>query len=82
MSNAIFNAGGSRGSQTHTWSTTETWKYIPREGKWATVAPMLRARTNHTSAALNGEIYVIGGKEIKFSGCSYRGNKMKTSKTV
>lgn len=23
---------------------------------------MLRARTNHTSAVLNGEIYVIGGK--------------------
>lgn len=23
---------------------------------------MLRARTNHTSAVLNGEIYVLGGK--------------------
>lgn len=26
---------------------------------------MLRARTNHTSAVLNGEIYVIGGKAAK-----------------
>ncbi|XP_026863556.1 kelch-like protein 30 isoform X2 [Electrophorus electricus] len=52
---------GSRGSQSNTWSTTETWKYITREGRWVTVAPMLRPRTNHTSATLNGEIYVIGG---------------------
>lgn len=56
--------GGSRGSNTNTWSTTETWKYITREGRWVTVAPMLRPRTNHTSATLNGEIYVIGGKMI------------------
>ncbi len=56
--------GGSRGSNTNTWSTTETWKYITREGRWVTVAPMLRPRTNHTSATLNGEIYVIGGKKI------------------
>lgn len=59
--------GGSRGSQSNTWSTTETWKYITREGKWVTVAPMLRPRTNHTSAALNGEIYVIGGKKINMA---------------
>ncbi|XP_061095898.1 kelch-like protein 30 isoform X2 [Conger conger] len=52
---------GSRGSRTNTWSTTETWKYITREGKWVTVASMLKPRTNHTSATLNGEIYVIGG---------------------
>lgn len=26
---------------------------------------MLRARTNHTSAVLNGEIYVIGGKAAR-----------------
>uniref|UniRef100_A0A3B4ANI4 BTB domain-containing protein n=1 Tax=Periophthalmus magnuspinnatus TaxID=409849 RepID=A0A3B4ANI4_9GOBI len=51
---------GSRGSNTNTWSTTETWKYITREAKWVTVAPMLRPRTNHTSATLNGELYVIG----------------------
>lgn len=56
-------SGGSRGSQSNTWSTTETWKYITREGKWVTVAPMLRPRTNHSSATLNGEIYVIGGKK-------------------
>lgn len=56
-------SGGSRGSQSNTWSTTETWKYITREGKWVTVAPMLRPRTNHASATLNGEIYVIGGKK-------------------
>lgn len=29
---------------------------------WKAIASMLRARTNHTSAVLNGEIYVIGGK--------------------
>uniref|UniRef100_A0A3B5LBD1 Kelch-like family member 30 n=1 Tax=Xiphophorus couchianus TaxID=32473 RepID=A0A3B5LBD1_9TELE len=51
---------GSRGSNTNSWSTTETWKYIMREGRWVTVAPMIRPRTNHTSATLNGELYVIG----------------------
>uniref|UniRef100_A0A8C9T5T2 BTB domain-containing protein n=1 Tax=Scleropages formosus TaxID=113540 RepID=A0A8C9T5T2_SCLFO len=61
LNNDVYVTGGSRGSSTQTWSTTETWKYITREGKWVTVAPMLRPRTNHTSAALNGEIYVIGG---------------------
>lgn len=57
-------SGGSRGSYTNTWSTTETWRYVTREGRWVTVAPMLRPRTNHTSATLNGEIYVIGGQRI------------------
>ncbi|XP_023660034.1 kelch-like protein 30 [Paramormyrops kingsleyae] len=66
LNNDVYITGGSRGSQTHTWSTTETWKYIPREGKWVTVAPMLRPRTNHTSAALNGEIYVIGGTTLDY----------------
>lgn len=33
-----------------------------KEAAWKPVAPMLKARTNHASAALNGEIYVIGGK--------------------
>ncbi|KAM9849255.1 LOW QUALITY PROTEIN: kelch-like protein 30 [Aulostomus maculatus] len=61
LSNDVYVTGGSRGSNTNTWSTTETWKYITREGRWVTVAPMLRPRTNHTSATLNGEIYVIGG---------------------
>lgn len=58
-----FSPGGSRGSQSNAWSTTETWKYITREGKWVTVVPMLKPRTNHSSVALNGEIYVIGGKK-------------------
>lgn len=61
LNNDVYVTGGSRGSNTNTWSTTETWKYITREGRWVTVAPMLRPRTNHTSATLNGEIYVVGG---------------------
>ncbi|KAK3574449.1 hypothetical protein QTP86_006614 [Hemibagrus guttatus] len=61
LNNDVYVTGGSRGSQSNTWSTTETWKYITCEGRWVTVAPMLRPRTNHSSAALNGEIYVIGG---------------------
>lgn len=54
--------GGSRGSQNDTWSTTQAWCFCPRDGVWNPIASMLRARTNHTSAVLNGEIYVIGGK--------------------
>ncbi|XP_036426293.1 kelch-like protein 30 [Colossoma macropomum] len=61
LNNDVYVTGGSRGSQSNTWSTTETWKFITREGRWVTVAPMLRPRTNHSSAALNGEIYIIGG---------------------
>ncbi|XP_010894725.2 kelch-like protein 30 [Esox lucius] len=66
LNNEVYVTGGSRGSQSNTWSTTETWKYITREGRWVTVAPMLRPRTNHTSAALNGEMYVIGGTTMDF----------------
>ncbi|KAL1023370.1 hypothetical protein UPYG_G00039940 [Umbra pygmaea] len=66
LNNDVYVTGGSRGSQSNTWSTTETWKYITREGLWVTVAPMLRPRTNHTSAALNGELYVIGGTTMDF----------------
>ncbi|KAM6963334.1 kelch-like protein 30 [Aplochiton taeniatus] len=66
LNNEVYVTGGSRGSQSNTWSTTETWKYITRTGSWVTVAPMLRARTNHTSAALNGEIYVIGGTTLDY----------------
>ncbi|XP_059427141.1 kelch-like protein 30 isoform X1 [Carassius carassius] len=66
LNNNVYVTGGSRGSQSNTWSTTETWKYITREGIWVTVAPMLRPRTNHSSAALNGEIYVIGGTTMDF----------------
>ncbi|PWA14382.1 kelch-like protein 30 [Gambusia affinis] len=61
LNNDVYVTGGSRGSNTNSWSTTETWKYIMREGRWVTVAPMIRPRTNHTSATLNGELYVIGG---------------------
>uniref|UniRef100_A0A3Q2QFC6 Kelch like family member 30 n=1 Tax=Fundulus heteroclitus TaxID=8078 RepID=A0A3Q2QFC6_FUNHE len=61
LNNDVYVTGGSRGSNTNSWSTTETWKYVTREGRWVTVAPMLRPRTNHTSATLNGELYVIGG---------------------
>lgn len=57
--------GGSRGSQNDTWSTTQAWRFCPRDGAWKPIASMLRARTNHTSAVLNGEIYVIGGKATK-----------------
>uniref|UniRef100_A0A672YGM0 Kelch-like family member 30 n=1 Tax=Sphaeramia orbicularis TaxID=375764 RepID=A0A672YGM0_9TELE len=64
LNNDVYVTGGSRGSNTNTWSTTETWKYITKEGRWITVAPMLRPRTNHTSATLNGEIYVIGGTTL------------------
>ncbi|KAL6084037.1 hypothetical protein STEG23_029952, partial [Scotinomys teguina] len=31
-----------------------------KEAVWKPVAPMLKARTNHASTALNGEIYAIG----------------------
>ncbi|XP_077439986.1 kelch-like protein 30 isoform X1 [Vanacampus margaritifer] len=64
LNNDVYVTGGSRGSNTNTWSTTETWKYITKEGRWVTVAPMLRPRTNHSSATLNGEIYVIGGTTL------------------
>ncbi|MGH0145352.1 UNVERIFIED_CONTAM: hypothetical protein FKN15_010958 [Acipenser sinensis] len=62
----LIPAGGSRGSRTNTWSTTQTWKYDSQQGKWTTVAPMLRPRTNHTTAVLNGEIYAIGGTTLDF----------------
>ena len=55
-------SGGSRGSRTDAWSTTEAWCFPLKEAAWRPVAPMLKARTNHASAALNGEIYVVGGK--------------------
>lgn len=54
--------GGSRGTKTDTWSTTQAWCFPLKEATWKPVAPMLKARTNHASAALNGEVYAIGGK--------------------
>ncbi|XP_076198060.1 kelch-like protein 30 isoform X4 [Aptenodytes patagonicus] len=63
---AFYNpkSSGSRGSQNDTWSTTQAWCFCPRDGAWKPIASMLRARTNHTSAVLNGEIYVIGGTTV------------------
>lgn len=61
--------GGSRGSQNDTWSTTQAWCFCPRDGAWKPIASMLRARTNHTSAVLNGEVYVIGGKAVRPCRC-------------
>ncbi|XP_064930220.1 kelch-like protein 30 isoform X3 [Columba livia] len=60
LNNDVYVTGGSRGSQNDTWSTTQAWCFCLRDGAWKPIAPMLRARTNHTSAVLNGEIYVIG----------------------
>ncbi|XP_045150382.1 kelch-like protein 30 [Echinops telfairi] len=64
LNNVIYVTGGSRGSQTDTWSTTQTWCFPLQEAAWRPVAPMLKARTNHASAALHGEIYVIGGTAL------------------
>uniref|UniRef100_G1RK64 BTB domain-containing protein n=1 Tax=Nomascus leucogenys TaxID=61853 RepID=G1RK64_NOMLE len=62
MTTALLPAGGSRGTKTDTWSTTQAWCFPLKEASWKPVAPMLKPRTNHASAALNGEIYVIGGE--------------------
>ncbi|XP_039930680.1 kelch-like protein 30 isoform X4 [Hirundo rustica] len=64
LNNDVYVTGGSRGSQNDTWSTTQAWCFCPRDGAWKSIASMLRARTNHTSAVLNGEIYVIGGTTV------------------
>ncbi|XP_010356275.1 kelch-like protein 30 isoform X2 [Rhinopithecus roxellana] len=60
LNNNIYVTGGSRGTKTDTWSTTQAWCFPLKEASWKPVAPMLKARTNHASAALNGEIYAIG----------------------
>ncbi|XP_071422475.1 kelch-like protein 30 isoform X1 [Pithys albifrons albifrons] len=64
LNNDVYVTGGSRGSQNDTWSTTQAWCFSSRDGVWRPIASMLRARTNHTSAVLNGEIYVIGGTTV------------------
>ncbi|XP_054692061.1 kelch-like protein 30 isoform X4 [Grus americana] len=64
LNNDVYVTGGSRGSQNDTWSTTQAWCFCPRDGAWNPIASMLKARTNHTSAVLNGEIYVIGGTTV------------------
>lgn len=57
-----LSAGGSRGTKADTWSTTQTWCFPLKEAAWRPVAPMLKARTNHASTALNGEVYAVGGE--------------------
>ncbi|XP_010210796.1 PREDICTED: kelch-like protein 30 [Tinamus guttatus] len=64
LNNDVYVTGGSRGSQNDTWSTTQAWCFCLKEGAWKPIASMLKARTNHTSAVLNGEIYVIGGTTV------------------
>nr|XP_006209241.1 kelch-like protein 30 [Vicugna pacos] len=64
LNNDVYVTGGSRGTKTDTWSTTQAWCFPLKEAAWRPVAPMLKARTNHASAALNGEIYAIGGTTL------------------
>uniref|UniRef100_A0A8B9P674 Kelch like family member 30 n=1 Tax=Apteryx owenii TaxID=8824 RepID=A0A8B9P674_APTOW len=64
LNNDVYVTGGSRGSQNDTWSTTQAWRFCLKDGTWKPIASMLKARTNHTSAVLNGEIYVIGGTTV------------------
>ncbi|NXA52348.1 KLH30 protein, partial [Nothocercus julius] len=64
LNNDVYVTGGSRGSQNDTWSTTQAWRFCLKEGAWKPIASMLKARTNHTSSVLNGEIYVIGGTTV------------------
>uniref|UniRef100_G1TQ51 Kelch like family member 30 n=1 Tax=Oryctolagus cuniculus TaxID=9986 RepID=G1TQ51_RABIT len=64
LNNHIYVTGGSRGTKTDTWSTTQAWCFPLKEAAWKPVAPMQKARTNHASAALNGEIYAIGGTAL------------------
>ncbi|KAM5228675.1 kelch-like protein 30 [Ctenodactylus gundi] len=64
LNNNIYVTGGSRGTKTDTWSTTQSWCFPLKEAAWKAIAPMLKARTNHASAALNGEIYAIGGTTL------------------
>ncbi|KAM7013594.1 kelch-like protein 30 isoform 3-T3 [Passerculus sandwichensis] len=73
LNNDVYVTGGSRGSQNDTWSTTQAWCFCPRDGAWQPIASMLRARTNHTSAVLNGEIYVIGGEAAETPGSCWGG---------
>ncbi|KYO40367.1 kelch-like protein 30 isoform X1 [Alligator mississippiensis] len=61
LNNDVYVTGGSRGTRHDTWSTTQSWCFRLKEGAWKPIAPMLKSRTNHSSAVLNGEIYVIGG---------------------
>ncbi|XP_060049533.1 kelch-like protein 30 isoform X2 [Erinaceus europaeus] len=57
-------ASGSRGTRSDSWSTTQAWCFPGLEAAWRAVAPMHRARTNHASATLNGEVYAVGGTAL------------------
>ncbi|KAM4771534.1 kelch-like protein 30 [Rhinophrynus dorsalis] len=61
LNNDVYVTGGSRGSRDDSWSTRQGWRFILNERIWKPISPMINPRTNHTSASLNGEIYVIGG---------------------
>ncbi|XP_033005921.1 kelch-like protein 30 [Lacerta agilis] len=64
LNNDVYVTGGSRGSRNDTWSTTQSWCFCLKDGAWKPIAPMLKPRTNHASAVLNGEIYAIGGTAV------------------
>ncbi|XP_007905024.1 kelch-like protein 30 [Callorhinchus milii] len=64
LNNDVYVTGGSRGSTHDTWSTTQVWKFDSKEGVWVPIAPMLKPRTNHATAVLNGEIYAVGGTPL------------------
>ncbi|XP_054839317.1 kelch-like protein 30 isoform X2 [Eublepharis macularius] len=64
LNNKVYITGGSRGSQNDTWSTTQSWCFCFKKGAWKPIAPMLKPRTNHATAVLNGEIYAIGGTTV------------------
>ncbi|XP_063297746.1 kelch-like protein 30 [Pelobates fuscus] len=61
LNNDVYVTGGSRGSRDDSWSTRQGWRFVLNEGIWKPISPMINPRTNHSSATLNGEIYVIGG---------------------
>ncbi|XP_063771871.1 kelch-like protein 30 [Pseudophryne corroboree] len=61
LNNDVYVTGGSRGSRDDSWSTRQGWRFVLNEGIWKPLSPMVNPRTNHASASLNGEIYVIGG---------------------
>ncbi|XP_056420625.1 kelch-like protein 30 [Hyla sarda] len=61
LNNDVYITGGSRGSRDDSWSTRQGWRFVLNEGIWKLLSPMINPRTNHASASLNGEIYVIGG---------------------
>ncbi|XP_048397549.1 kelch-like protein 30 [Stegostoma tigrinum] len=64
LNNDVYVTGGSRGSKTDAWSTTQSWKFHSKEGVWKPIAPMLKPRTNHATTALNGELYAVGGTTL------------------